>query len=179
MVLKVIRNSRDILPAIQYIPLTLFLIIARYYEFSLNGWVRAFNISGAASLIVMVIKLIYKDSIEPLLFGVNLFFSTFVLAYYIPIPRILELYSHHKGVAFMANICLADVFTTIFSSRGFIGVSGNRIQVVYHSLLLLALASLGLLWSILSHERSILMSAGIPFIVIKIAQLQLRRKIKK
>jgi len=75
----------------------------------------------------------------------------------------------YKGVVFFGGIVAVGLFTTFFSSLGFIGISvTNQQELKKNSLLLLGATVGALVWSYIANDYDSFVSIVIPFIVLRL-----------
>ncbi len=169
--MTVTRKSTEWFLYLKFIPLTVFLLYARYQGMTTLAWKEAFILAGILALCITSILIYKRVLLDRLMLGMNLFFLVGASAFLFAIMPLLYFYGTYKGAAFFCNILFVGFVTTFFAQAGFVGVqTSDASQVRYCSLLLLGGCILGLIWSTLTNAYGLFISAGLPFICLKSLQ---------
>ncbi|MGE3974114.1 MAG: hypothetical protein AB7F59_06265 [Bdellovibrionales bacterium] len=169
---------KKILALLQFFPLTAFLIIARSYDFTNQGWSIAFQWAALMAVIQLMILLpLLKNKMSRLVAGVNLFFIFGGIAFFFKNEILLNFMEYLKEagiIFFVAVVCIA---ATIFSRTGVFetAISKSHSEKKYSVYYLLATA-FALIWAFAHRGDMISASAG-PFILLNILKEVFERKL--
>lgn len=111
---------------------------------------------------------------DRIMLGINLFLIVGAIGFLLNNDTILDWYGSTKGGPLFCAVAIVGIITTMFSSRGFIGVVAKKRElVVYSSLLLLAATFIALVWSVSAESQGIFWAIVVPFILLKVMREKL------
>ena len=164
---------------LRFIPLTAFMLTARLGGMNDLAWKNAFIIGGLCTVLVVTFQLYKNIIVHRLMLGVNLFLLVGAGAFLGNVYSILYYFGAYKGPVFLSCILLVGLFTTLFSSSGFVGVESKNSKKVYKaSLQMLLLNFFAIVWSIIMNSYGLIVSVVIPFIGLRIIYDRLGDQIK-
>lgn len=155
-----------ILALLQFAPLSIFLGVARHFEFSADAWPMAFQFGAIAALVEFAILIpIMKNKLNRLIAGANLFLITGGVGFFLKNEVILNFLGHLRASAlffFVGVACLIATFTTstgVFEA--FLADGKERRKSLYY----LAAIAVVFAWSYFNRHDSI---AGglLPFVFL-------------
>jgi hypothetical protein len=134
-----------------------------------DPWKGAFLIGGVLAVIETWILFSKGIRVNRLTLGANLFLTTGALAFLLHLSWILYLYGQLMESTLFAWVIFVGVATTLFSSRGFLGVSHPDPRMVrLYSSFFLGVAVMAFFMSLLFHGNFIL-GGAIPFLALAIS----------
>lgn len=169
-------NSID---SLKFLPLTIFMLSARLGGLTDVAWKQAFFLGGLCAIIIFAIHIYKKVILDRLMLGINLFLLVGAFAFLGNVPLFLYCYGTYKGAVFLSCLGIIGVITTCFSQAGFIGViTNNKREMRKASLQLLVLNIIAIVWSLAANNYGLLITAVIPFIVLRIVYAKLRDNLR-
>ncbi len=162
---------------LRWVPVSAFMICARFYGMTNEAWSNAFILAGFCSLFIFIVLFRQKIIFDRIMLGVNLFFLIGAYGFLSGNDAILEWYAASKGGPFFGCIVVVGLLATILTKQGFIGVKHKNKQAMqYASFLLFAASVIALIWSVRMDEQGLLLSVVIPFILLRVIRDQLVRQ---
>jgi hypothetical protein len=155
---------------IKFFPLTAFMLTARLGGMNDIAWKNAFVVGGICTIAVIAFHVYKKMMFDRLMLGVNLFLLIGACSFYGDMSSVLYYLGVYKGPVFLSCLFCVGLLTTLFSQAGFIGIrSADKKKIENDSLQLLLLSFISIIWSIITNKYGLIISAVIPFIVLRIA----------
>jgi hypothetical protein len=156
---------KKIFPILQYFPLSVFLGVARAYDFSDQGWENAFIWGGiVASLEFMILIPILGNRLGRLIAGANLFLIFGGLGFYFQLSSFMNFLGFLKEASllfFVIVVCSIAILTT---STGVFETKLSDKQKIY-SIYFLAGVVAAFAWS-LSQRGNPLLGGMAPFVFL-------------
>jgi len=168
----------NIITVINVLPLTVFMLTARWGGWTDLAWRDAFIFGGLCTIFVIAVYVYKRATFDRLMLGVNLFLLVGALLFLSNAFSLLYYYGAYKGVVFLSGIAVVGVITTFFSEAGFIGVEGrNKIAIRKASLQLLLFTIFGIIWSFVMNNYGLIITAVVPFIMLRIVREKLSKQL--
>lgn len=152
-------------------PLIAFIVYRLMYRGEITDlvWRDAFILSGSIALAVYAFILYKGKFVNRIWLGPNIFFMVGAVAFLFEITPILVFYHTYKGLSFLSGIFFAGLITTFFSPLGFFGVANKDEKTVRKaSLQMLGVIVIAMIWSYITNDYGLHVSAVLPFIVIRV-----------
>ncbi|MCP4116369.1 MAG: hypothetical protein GY737_13360 [Desulfobacteraceae bacterium] len=109
------------LKSVEFLPLTLFLLLARSMDTSVpENWKLPFVAAGGPSLLVTLVMLLKRMPLNRIFLGINLYLASGALAFITRQWWLNQLYDRLQASGMLAWVCLVGVITTLAAPRGFI-----------------------------------------------------------
>jgi len=144
MLKKIIEKYAQVY--IQFLPIIVFIAIARVYNFTDTGWMYGFYAGTLVALLQSVFLIAYKVLCNRFLLAINLFLFVGSLAFLTNSHFLLMVYEQYQQIVLFIALLFVGIITTFFTSAGFIGVTYVRssVQVRRYSVYLLGATGIGL-----------------------------------
>jgi hypothetical protein len=164
---------------VQFLPLTLFVWIARSHGFTSEAWMLAFQIGGAVAVIETVLLAFSKRVMNRLILGANLFLAVGALGFLFKLDWLTNMYGRMQESALFCSVLLVGAVTTAFSSYGFLELqSTSRSKQMKYSGILLVVACLSFVLSII-FRGNVWLSGTAPFVLLIVARRVLRGRFQQ
>lgn len=126
-----------------WLPIILFLLIGRIYNFNYIGLQYAFTASGLVALNLTVVLITKKIILNRIALANNLFFLGGLMAFVTRWPYLIDLYTYYPHIICYICIILTGTISTFFSKHELIGTASLDTGVLKaHSFKVLLLALL-------------------------------------
>jgi hypothetical protein len=166
---------------VQFLPLTIFVLISRIYGTTDDVWSMAFQIGAVAACLQILIFIVSKKSLNRILLGTNLFLILGGVGFYFRFKPILNIYGTMREATIFCSLLLVGIVSTLFTQRGYIDTDkllDNKVTIKKSSIFLLAITAVSLVISVLMRGN-IWLSGTLPFIFILVAKSLLVKKMAK
>lgn len=165
----------------QFIPLSFFAVYVYWQGTPTNArWIMAFEISSALGVLQLLILtlLINKAPLNRFILAANIYLFIGGIACVFQRWEILTLYSMAMESAILGIMFIVGVISTIFSSRGFIGIDNPRVDLIRkYSLILLSCTGVAFFISIVFMGNRIL-AAVIPILLLAVIRRALLNRLQ-
>src|SRR5690349_13898207 len=109
---------KNALTILQFLPLSIFLLVARAQGFTDAAWAMAFQISGLAAILETLIFSYLRFPQNRLLIGTNLYLAVGGLGFAFRVSNILDLYGNMRESALFGSVFLVGLITTTLAPTG-------------------------------------------------------------
>lgn len=169
----------DVLKKLQFLPVTIFILTAKYYDFTDLGWQNGFYAGSLFAILQTIFLVLNNQVIERFLLAVNLFLLGGAFGFLLNSDLILEFYGAHKQVVLFVALIIVGLFTTFSTKTGFLGIDKfTKKETRILSLYLLAASAFALAISIFVKSYG-LVTAAILIIALKLFEDYLINNFKK
>jgi hypothetical protein len=166
---------KKILPILQYFPLSVFLGVARAYDFSNQGWESAFIWGGiVATLEFMILIPILGNRLGRLIAGANLFLIFGGLGFYFQLSPFMNFLGFLKEASLLFFVVVVCVIAILATSTGVFETKHSDKQKSY-SICFLVGAVAAFAWS-LSQRGNPLLGGMAPFVFLILFKEFLERR---
>jgi len=166
--------------SLKFLPLTVFMLSARFGGQTDLAWKQAFILGGLCTIVILCIHLYKNVILDRLMLGINLFLLVGSGAFLSNSLYVLYYFGTYKGAVFLSCIAIVGLATTLFSNTGFIGIRTNHTDMIHKtSLQLLFLTIICIAWSLIANDYGLIVSAVIPFVILRMMYAKLGDKLKK
>lgn len=157
---------RTMLFALQFLPITAFLAVARYKGSTPDAWVLGFQVGAVLALLETILLAVNHVPWNRLLLAANFYLVVGAIGCTFEIAPIVLFVSEWRESAVFVSLLAVGVVTMLFTRGGFIGAPQAEPRVVYkNSLLLLAVVCVSLALSFVFRGNPWL-AGTIPFILV-------------
>ncbi len=142
---------------IQFLPLTLFILTARYYGSTVSAWAWAFQVGAIAAVVQLAILLPFlKTRLNRLIGGINLFLIIGGLGFFFNINFILNFMGQLRESGVILSVGIVCILATLFTHRGVFesSASRNNLEKRYSCYFILAVA-IAFIWSYLNQGNTL------------------------
>lgn len=152
--------------ALQFAPLSAFVIYARVNGISPEVWAGAFKLAALLAFVETLLLIYKKVPLNRLVLGTNLFLFLGGIGFQFHIVPILRWYGNMMEATLFAAIIAIGIVTTLCTSIGFIGVpNAPRHTVMQYSAILLVVAVGCFIFS-LNASGNLLLAGVVPFLCL-------------
>lgn len=172
------RKMNRLLSLIQFLPLSIFLGVARAHGFTGESWALAFQWGALTALVETIILLpLLGNGLSRLIAGANFFLILGGIAFFFNFQILLSLIdsSRESGIFFsLLLVCMLGILTTptgVFEK----GLSKSKAEIKYSRYFVIGIVA-AIFWSI--YFRGNPMLAGtLPFVSLALLKQLLQRKL--
>ena len=159
--MKKLLSHRAISMALTFLPLFVFLRVASHYNFTDDGWMRAFITGAAISAAIIALFAVKRVPFRDLLLAFGLLLISGAIAFLADIRPVTAGYKRFQGSVFMAWYLTVRVVFALAPGflSGFVYDPYKRATK-----LAAAFAAAGFLWSL--SQKDLVLSAFLPIILM-------------
>ncbi|OFZ56007.1 MAG: hypothetical protein A2428_08645 [Bdellovibrionales bacterium RIFOXYC1_FULL_54_43] len=165
--------------ALQFLPLAVFVAVARKNGFTPEAWSIAFQSSAIFAFIETVLLVIAKKPLNRLLMGANLFLAIGGIAFLLELDTVLAFYGQMMETTLFLAVVIVGLVSTFFTSRGFIEVADRQPQDIRrYSQYLLVITATCTVVSVI-FRGNVLLAGTVPFVALIVARKLLQTKLQR
>jgi hypothetical protein len=167
-----------ILSLLQFIPLTIFLLLAKKYDMTGEAWSIAFQWGAVVAFLQLAILLpILKEKCHRLICGANLFLIFGGIAFYCNYQGLLTILNDARESLLFGCVAIICVLSIAFFKTGVFEIQYvNQQQQKRFSYIFLCLVIGAFIWSFW-YRGDALWAGTMPFIVLLMSKRYLERRL--
>ena len=161
--MKKLLSHRIVSAALTFLPLAVFLRVASHYNFTDDGWMRAFVTGAALSAALIALLAVKRVPFRDLLLAFGLLLISGGIAFLADIRPVIAGYKRFQGSVFMAWYLAVRVVFALSPAflSGFVYDPFKRAPK-----LAAAFAAAGFFWSL--FQKDLILSAFLPIILMTV-----------
>jgi len=176
-VLKNFHAMQKFIPLIQYLPLSLFVGIARVNGFTEAAWSRAFQFGAVIAVLELIILLpLMKNKLSRLIGGANLFLFVGGAGFFFKISSVITFLDSLREAGIIFFVGIVSMIAMLVTPTGVFeeSFSKNRCERKFSVYFLLGV-SVAFFWA-LQHRGNTLVGGVAPFIFLILLKQVLQRR---
>jgi hypothetical protein len=163
---------------VQFLPLTIFIGVARHRGFTAEAWSFAFQCGALVALVELVVLHYWiRQPLNRLLWGANLFLIFGGIAFRFDLNILMEALSFLKASAIFVSVGLVCIIALFTSKSGVFErqLSTSHNQKLY-SIFFIGCVAVAFVWSSAFKDNNML-GGTFPFIALIVIKMGLQRRL--
>lgn len=164
------------LPLIQFLPLSIFLAVAKTSGFSHNGWERAFEIGGIVAAIELLLLIpILRNQMNRMIASANLFLMFGAVCFYFEISPFLNLLAQMKESTIFVCVGIVTLTSMAVSESGVFEKKFSKVGAERKLTFLFLIGVAGAFFWSYANRGNFIQAGTLPFISLIILKRVLQR----
>lgn len=169
---------KKVLTLIQFIPLSVFLGVARSFNYTHEAWAIAFQLGAVVGLLEMIILLpLLGNGVSRLIAGTNVFLIAGGIAFFFNISILLNLIGTLREAGLFISLALASLLGIFITPTGVFERRFSKCQAEKNYSVIFLIGIAAALSVSIFYRGNPMMAGAVPFVFILLLKQYLQRKL--